>query len=178
MRTLKGKTIIVTGASAGVGEATARQCAAQGANVVLAARDKKALTALAKKLGKRARAVPTDVSRAGDCRALIQASADAFGRIDGLVNNAGYNCRGAVEEVPLNDLMRIVETEFDPTTDVPSVWFERAVARNGVAPADLQQVAAGPAVHGRAQVGGQPAGVGGAGDPVRVGGGSVTSGPT
>lgn len=112
MRTLKGKTIIVTGASAGVGEATARQCAAQGANVVLAARDKKALTALAKKLGKRARAVPTDVSRAGDCRALIQASANAFGRIDGLVNNAGYNCRGAVEDVPLNDLMRIVEVNL------------------------------------------------------------------
>ena len=81
MRTLKGKTIIVTGASAGVGAATARQCAAQGANVVLAARDKKALAALAKKLGKRARAVPTDVSKTGDCRALIRASVAGFGPV-------------------------------------------------------------------------------------------------
>jgi len=112
MRRLTGKTIIVTGASAGVGAATARLCAAEGANVVAAARDRKALNALAKKLGKRVLAVPTDVARRQDCEALIRKAQETFGQIDGLVNNAGYNARGAVDQVPLEDLEQIIEVNL------------------------------------------------------------------
>jgi short-subunit dehydrogenase len=112
MPSINGKTIIVTGASAGVGEATAKLCVRQGANVVLAARDSKALDALAAALGPRSRAVVTDVSKAADCQALMKASLDAFGRIDGLVNNAGYNSRGAVETVALENLEHILEVNL------------------------------------------------------------------
>ena len=72
MPSIKGKTVIVTGASAGVGEATAKLCVREGANVVLAARDGKALDALAAALGPRSRAVVTDVSKHADCEALMQ----------------------------------------------------------------------------------------------------------
>ena len=89
MPSIKGKTVIVTGASAGVGEATAKLCVREGANVVLAARDGKALDALAAALGPRSRVVVTDVSKYADCEALMKAALESFGRIDGLVNNAG-----------------------------------------------------------------------------------------
>jgi short-subunit dehydrogenase len=112
MPSIKGKTVIVTGASAGVGEATAKLCVRQGANVVLAARDKNALDALAAALGPRSRAVVTDVSRPEDCEALMKASLEAFGRIDGLVNNAGYNSRGTVETVALENMERIIEVNL------------------------------------------------------------------
>jgi short-subunit dehydrogenase len=112
MPSIKGKTVIVTGASAGVGEATAKLCVREGANVVLAARDGKALDALAAALGPRSRAVVTDVSKHADCEALIQASLEAFGRIDGLVNNAGYNSRGTVEAVALENMERIIEVNL------------------------------------------------------------------
>lgn len=112
MDTLKGKTIIVTGASSGVGEATARLCVAEGANVVLAARSKKELNTLASALGKQAIMVVTDVSSPADCVGLIQAALDSFGHIDVLVNNAGFNSRGAVETVGLDDMERIIEVNL------------------------------------------------------------------
>jgi short-subunit dehydrogenase len=112
MPSIKGKTVIVTGASAGVGEATAKLCVREGANVVLAARDGKALEALATALGPRSRAVVTDVSKHADCEALIKAALAAFGRIDGLVNNAGYNSRGTVETVALENIERIIEVNL------------------------------------------------------------------
>jgi hypothetical protein len=112
MQSIKGKTVIVTGASAGVGEATAKLCVREGANVVLAARDRNALDALAAALGPRSRAVVTDVSKHADCEALMKASLDAFGRIDGLVNNAGYNSRGTVETVALENIERIIEVNL------------------------------------------------------------------
>ena len=112
MPSIKGKTIIVTGASAGVGEATAKLCVREGANVVLAARDARALDALCAALGPRSRAVVTDVSKHADCEALVKASLEAFGRIDGLVNNAGYNSRGTVEAVALENMERIIEVNL------------------------------------------------------------------
>lgn len=112
MDTLKGKTIIVTGASSGVGEATARLCVAEGANVVLAARSKNELNTLASALGKQAIMVVTDVSSPADCVGLIQAALDSFGHIDVLVNNAGFNSRGAVETVGLDDMERIIEVNL------------------------------------------------------------------
>ena len=112
MKTLQGKTIIITGASAGVGEATAKLCAAEGANVVIAARSKKELMALAKSLGKNALAVVTDVAKTQDCTALLNAAIERFGQIDGLVNNAGFNSRGAVEAVALEAMEQIIEVNL------------------------------------------------------------------
>jgi short-subunit dehydrogenase len=112
METLKGRTIIITGASAGVGEATAKLCVAEGANVVLAARNAEALSLVAQTLGKQAVAVVTDVARAEDCLTLIQAAHSAFGRIDALVNNAGCNHRGTVEKVALADIEQVIEVNL------------------------------------------------------------------
>jgi short-subunit dehydrogenase len=85
---LTGKTVIVTGASSGIGEATARALHAVGAQPVLAARRADRLRQLSQQLGG-ALAVPTDVTDQAARQALISATLDRHGRIDGLVNNAG-----------------------------------------------------------------------------------------
>jgi len=94
MGNLDNKTIFITGASSGFGEAIALSCAKQGANVVLVARRKDALEAVAtaaRELGAKALVCPTDVTDDGQIHTAIQAAHDEFGQIDVLVNNAGTN---------------------------------------------------------------------------------------
>jgi NAD(P)-dependent dehydrogenase (short-subunit alcohol dehydrogenase family) len=89
---LQGKTIIVTGAGRGIGEAAARLFAKAGAQLVLANRDVGAGEALARELtdaGGSARFVRTDVAEEADVQAMVQAALGSFGRIDGAFNNAG-----------------------------------------------------------------------------------------
>ena len=93
---LAGKTVIVTGASSGIGEATARLLAKKGCNVVLAARREDRLNALAVELG--ALAVPTDVTEPAACAALVARAAERFGSLDVLVNNAGLGLYGSIAE--------------------------------------------------------------------------------
>lgn len=106
----QGKTVIITGASAGVGAAAARAFAAEGAEVVLAARSADKLNALAGELG--ALAVAADVSDPGQCRTLIEKTVEARGGIDVLVNNAGCNHRGPVDTVADGDLAQIIDTNL------------------------------------------------------------------
>jgi short-subunit dehydrogenase len=108
-----GKVVVITGASAGIGAAAARRFAAEGARVVLAARGVRELEGVARELGtERALAVPTDVSDAAAAGALLERAAAAFGAIHVLVNNAGYNRRGAVEHAPAEELARIVDVNL------------------------------------------------------------------
>ncbi|MGH3261510.1 MAG: SDR family NAD(P)-dependent oxidoreductase, partial [Trebonia sp.] len=89
--TLCGQVAVVTGASRGIGAATARALGAQGASVVLAARDERALADLADELlaaGGQALAVPTDVTDDAAVRALIDSAVGRYGRLDVAVNNA------------------------------------------------------------------------------------------
>ncbi|WP_432989910.1 SDR family oxidoreductase [Dactylosporangium sp. CA-233914] len=97
---LTGRVVIVTGASSGIGEATARLLHEAGAVPVLAARRADRLDALGKELDG-ALAVPTDVTDPAQVRALADAAVARHGRIDGLVNNAGANYSGPsrVEEI-------------------------------------------------------------------------------
>ncbi|MBM9960768.1 SDR family oxidoreductase, partial [Pseudomonas aeruginosa] len=89
---ISGKVVVITGASSGLGEATARHLAALGARVVLAARCKDKLDALVTELtnaGGQAIAYQTDVTSQEEVKTLIQGAVDTYGRIDVLVNNAG-----------------------------------------------------------------------------------------
>ncbi|HXO81492.1 MAG TPA: SDR family oxidoreductase [Mycobacterium sp.] len=86
------RVAVVTGASSGLGVAFAQALAEAGADVVLGARRADRLEdtrALVEAVGRRAVAVPTDVTDPNDCRALVRAAMDKFGRVDILVNNAG-----------------------------------------------------------------------------------------
>jgi NADP-dependent 3-hydroxy acid dehydrogenase YdfG len=96
--TLAGKTAVVTGASSGIGEATARLLAQEGCNVVLAARREDRLNALADELGEGALAAPTDVRDPAACAALVARTVEHFGSLDILVNNAGLGLYGSIPE--------------------------------------------------------------------------------
>ncbi len=106
------KTVVITGASSGVGAAAARLFGAEGAFVVLAARTAVGLEAVAKEIGPHTLVVPTDVSDPDQARALIDAAVKARGSIDVLVNNAGYNHRGPVADADPAELARIVDVNL------------------------------------------------------------------
>lgn len=95
---LNDKVIIVTGASSGIGAATARLLHQAGAHPVLAARRPDRLEALSKELDG-ALAVPTDVTVPEQVYALVQATIERFGRVDGLVNNAGAGSFYAIDGI-------------------------------------------------------------------------------
>lgn len=102
MASMQGKTVIITGASSGIGEELAGVLASRGANVVLAARREEELAKVAKRCeaaGGRALSVPTDVTHEEACRRLVERAVEAFGGIDMLVNNAGVTMWGKLEEV-------------------------------------------------------------------------------
>jgi NADP-dependent 3-hydroxy acid dehydrogenase YdfG len=105
---LAGKTVIVTGASSGIGESTARLLHAAGAYPVLAARRAERLAALSEELGG-ALAVPTDVTDPPQVRDLVAATLDRHQRIDGLVNNAGASIQGPVADTEIAAYRRILD---------------------------------------------------------------------
>ena len=105
---LQGAVVIVTGASSGIGAATARLAAGRGAKVVLAARRAERIAALAAELPG-AIAVQTDMRDPGQVRRLVDAALDRFGRVDVLVNNAGQGLHVPLEHVRLEDLRAVTE---------------------------------------------------------------------
>jgi short-subunit dehydrogenase len=112
---IKGKVVIVTGASSGIGEATARQFGREGAKVVLAARRVEKLESLADEISKMGTEAETlvvqaDLSKLEDIRTLIQKTLDRFGRIDVLVNNAGF---GKLDWLEKLDPVRDIQAQFD-----------------------------------------------------------------
>jgi NAD(P)-dependent dehydrogenase (short-subunit alcohol dehydrogenase family) len=89
---LKGRVVVVTGASSGLGAAVAVAVAQAGADVVIGARRTEMLEATAvavEGVGRRALVVPTDITLVEDCQRLVRSATETFGRVDGLVNNAG-----------------------------------------------------------------------------------------
>jgi short-subunit dehydrogenase len=110
----KDKTVIITGGSEGVGAATARAFAAAGGNLMLVARGKKKLEAIAAELRDKTRVeiMPMDVSDLDACADLFKKTHFEFGRIDILVNNAGFHERGPVESVETDDLAAMIDVNL------------------------------------------------------------------
>ena len=115
MRKLDGQVAIVTGASAGIGEATVRWLAREGARVVMAARRLDRLDVIRREIeaaGGVALAVAADVTSEEDRGRLVREAVNKFGRIDALVNNAGYGQRGPIETVPVDNIRQNFETNL------------------------------------------------------------------
>jgi len=109
---MSNKVWFITGASSGFGEAFARYALEQGYSVVATARDVAKLSAVTAIAPERVLALPLDVTRSGDPEAAVQAAVARFGRIDVLINNAGYGVVGALEETPEAELRAQMETNF------------------------------------------------------------------
>jgi len=106
---LSGQTVAITGASSGIGEATALACAAAGANVALAARREDRIRALAERIGTdRAWAFTADVGEEDQARAFVDGAAEHFGRLDHLVNNAGVMLLGPITDADTEEWRRMV----------------------------------------------------------------------
>lgn len=113
MNRFEGKTVVVTGASSGIGEVCARKFVAEGARVVLAARSKAPLDRLSAELGSDVtQAVTADVGDVNQCKHLLQEALSRFGSVDVLVNNAGKNTRGHYEAIPLEEITQILDVNL------------------------------------------------------------------
>ena len=111
-RRLDGTTALVTGASSGIGEATALALAAEGAAVVVAARRRDRLEGLAQRIeadGGRALVLEADVTDEQQAREAVERTVDGLGRLDILVNNAGVMLLGPATSAPLEEWQRMVE---------------------------------------------------------------------
>lgn len=114
---MQGRPVaVITGASSGIGRATALQFAHSGYDVVLAARDEDALYALQGEIERTsagaALAMPTDVTMEGQVEALAQEAVNRFGRIDVWVNDAAVGIFGRFDEIPTEEFRRAVETDM------------------------------------------------------------------
>ncbi|HEY5478772.1 MAG TPA: SDR family NAD(P)-dependent oxidoreductase, partial [Gaiellaceae bacterium] len=105
---IDGKVIIVTGASGGIGLATARLLGSRGARVVLAARNESALRSAAAEIPG-SLAVKTDLREAQSIRALVERTVEQLGRVDCLINNAGQDFNAPVEAIDSADFRSILE---------------------------------------------------------------------
>jgi NADP-dependent 3-hydroxy acid dehydrogenase YdfG len=109
---IAGKVIVITGASSGLGETTARHLAAAGASLVLGARRKDRLEALAGEIraaGGKVEVVVTDVTKRADVEGLINTALSRFGRIDVLVNNAGLMAIAPLTEGKVDEWERMID---------------------------------------------------------------------
>lgn len=120
---IKDAVVLVTGASSGIGEATARAAVQSGARVVLMARRKDRIDALARELGHHALAVSCDITRPEPVKQAVAAAIDEFGRIDVLVNNAGQGLHATIEDIGIDDFRELL----DLNTVAPLVMMQAVI---------------------------------------------------
>ena len=112
---IKGKVVVITGASSGLGEATARLLSSQGAIIVLGARRIDRLRSLADELtgrGGKALAVATDVTHCDQVKKLVDAAVQTHGRIDVMINNAGLMPSSPLERLKIEDWDRMIDVNI------------------------------------------------------------------
>jgi short-subunit dehydrogenase len=112
MKRLDGRVVFITGASSGIGEGLAREAAARGAKVVLAARRRDRIDRIASELGEGALAVSCDVTRDGELERAVAETLARFGQLDIAIANAGFGVLGNVAELSLEDFRRQMETNL------------------------------------------------------------------
>jgi len=115
MKNIKEKVVVITGASSGLGEATARMLSAQGATVVLGARRIERLQKLADELtanGGQALALATDVTDHDQVKSLVDAAVQKYGRIDVMINNAGLMPHSPLERLKIDDWNRTIDVNI------------------------------------------------------------------
>lgn len=121
MRDLSGLTIAVTGASAGIGAATARALVAEGASVAVGARRVDRLKDMADELGSQVAVLDMDVREPADSERLVALAVERFGKLDGLVANAGIGAYGGIMDLSDDQLRTMMDTNVAGT-----VWPIRA----------------------------------------------------
>ncbi len=112
---IEGKVVVITGASSGLGEATARMLSAQGATVVLGARRADRLQALADELngrGGKALAMTTDVTDRHQVKRLVDTAVQTYGRIDVIMNNAGLMPQSPLDRLKIDDWDRMIDVNI------------------------------------------------------------------
>lgn len=112
MSNIAGKIVVITGASSGIGEATARHLATKGAKVFLGARRKERLDAIVAELesaGAQAGSMPVDVTKRAEVEAFIHGAVTKFGRVDVLVNNAGLMALGPLDKTLVEEWDRMID---------------------------------------------------------------------
>jgi NADP-dependent 3-hydroxy acid dehydrogenase YdfG len=112
---MQGKVVVITGASSGLGEATARLLSAEGASVALAARRADRLQALAKELSAKrgkALAVTTNVTDCDQVKRLVDTAVQTFGRIDVMINNAGLMPQALLERLKIDEWSRMIDVNL------------------------------------------------------------------
>ncbi len=132
---MKDKVIIITGASSGIGKALAYRYHGAGCKVVLAARSRDKLLAIANDLqaksGLEPLTVVTDVTRKEDCFALIERTVERFGRIDVLINNAGISMRALLENSDVEVIERVMQVNFNGTLYCTKAALEEVIKSKG-----------------------------------------------
>lgn len=113
---IQGKVVVITGASSGLGAATARHLSTSGAKIVLGARRLDRLQALAKELGQpETPAIATDVTDSAQVKHLIDTAAKIYGRVDVVLNNAGLMPHSLLEQAQLEDWNRMIDVNLKGT---------------------------------------------------------------
>lgn len=115
LKDISEQTIVITGASSGIGLATARRAAKEGARVVLAARDEEALKEIVEEIeaeGGEAAYVAADVTNEDEVRNIAQVATDRFGGFDTWFNNAAVSIYGSITDIDLKDQRRVFDTNY------------------------------------------------------------------